>query len=473
MINQRFSHRHIYSFTFWIRQKTLLRLALWTILFTPFSTSWASEKPNIVFILVDDLGYADLSSFGATDIATPAIDSLGEDGIRFTDYYAASPVCSPSRAAFLTGRYPVRMGINGVFFPESFDGIDPQETTIAEVLSDEGYQTGIVGKWHLGHHYPHLPLQNGFHSYFGIPYSNDMEMVVYMRDNEVESYEVDQRFTTRRYTEEAIDFIEANKNRPFFLYLAHSMPHVPLYASDPFIGSSQRGIYGDVVQELDWSVAQILDTLETNHLTDNTLVVFTSDNGPWLVMKQLGGSAVPLREGKQFTFDGGMRVPCLAKWPAKIPPGTVSHEMANMMDWFPTICSILDVDTPAGKSIDGQDILPVLTASGKSEGEEFFFFHTSGELRAFRDGNWKLKLPYPGNETRRWIQGVPAHPLLLTNLAEDPGETVNLAETYPERVLAMQNRMNDFLRSLGPLPPSKVIRMPADESHYDILNEEE
>lgn len=457
--------------TFWIQTKILLRSVTFLLVFLPCTAINAFEKPNIVFILADDLGYADLSSYGATDIATPAIDSLGEDGIRFTDYYAASPVCSPSRAALLTGRYPVRMGINGVFFPESLDGIDPEETTIAEILQEAGYRTGIVGKWHLGHHYSHLPLQNGFHSYFGIPYSNDMEMVVYMRGNDVESYSVDQRFTTRRYTEEAIKFIETNKDQPFFLYLAHSMPHVPIYASDPFIGSSQRGLFGDVVQELDWSVSQILDTLETYGLTENTLVVFTSDNGPWLAMKHLGGSADPLREGKQFTFDGGMRVPCLAKWPAAIHRGTVSRKMANMMDWLPTICSILDIDTPKKKSIDGQDILPVLTGSGERMNQEFFFFHSSGELRAYRDGDWKLKIPYPGNVPQPWTQGVPAHPLLLTNLANDPGETQNLVDRYPERVRTMQIRMTSFLQSLSPLPPDKVMRMPADNSHFKILKE--
>ncbi|EDY82983.1 sulfatase, putative [Verrucomicrobiia bacterium DG1235] len=443
-----------------------------TLLTPPSAASSAEKPPNIVFIFADDLGYNDLSSYGATDIATPAIDSLGEQGIRFTDFYSASPVCSPSRAALLTGRYPIRQGITGVFWPQSFDGIDPAETTIAELLQENGYRTGLVGKWHLGHHQKHLPLQNGFHSYFGIPYSNDMDMVVYMRGNDVESYEVDQHYTTRRYTEEAVQFIEQNKDQPFFLYLAHSMPHVPIYASENFVGTSKRGLYGDVIQELDWSVAQILDTLDKHQLSENTLVVFTSDNGPWTALKHLGGSAAPLREGKMFTFDGGMRVPCLVRWPAQIPAGQTSHAMANMMDWFPTFSRIANLDTPKSRSIDGLDITDVLTGSGPRADNEFFFFHGDGDLRAYRDGDWKLKLPYEGNQAARWRQAVAAHPILLFNLAEDPGETTDLAAQHPERLAAMQARMTDFLASLGELPPEKITRKPGDESHYKIIDAE-
>lgn len=437
--------------------------------FAQLSSQSNASPPNIVFIFADDLGYGDIGSYGASDIDTPAIDSLGTDGIRFTDFYAASPICSPSRAALLTGRYPIRQGIKGVFFPQSFDGISPEETTIAELLKTKGYRTGIVGKWHLGHHYKHLPLQNGFDSYFGIPYSNDMEMAVYLRGNDVENYDVDQTYTTRTYTEEAIKFIEANKERPFYLYLAHSMPHVPIYASEPFRGSSNRGIYGDVIQELDWSVQKILDTLEKHDLDDNTLVVFTSDNGPWTVMEHLGGSSGGLRESKMFTFDGGQRVPCLARWPASIPSGQESRAMANMMDWFPTIARIANIDTPTDKPIDGRDILPVLTGTGKRDGQEFFFFHGNLDLEAYRDGDWKLKLPAKEYKGSRGKQASPAHPLSLFNIANDPGETINLAKHYPERTQTMQTRMAEFLKSLGPLPAPKVNRRKVDESHFEIL----
>ena len=288
-----------------------------------------TDLPNIVYIFTDDLGYGDLSTFGAQDISTPNIDRLADEGIKFTDFYSASSVCSPSRAGLLTGRIPQRMGINSVFFPESFTGMPSQEITIAEMLKERHYKTGIVGKWHLGHRVEFLPLQQGFDTYFGIPYSNDMESVVYMRDNEVETFEVDQRYTTKTYTEESMKFIEENKDTPFFLYLSHNMPHVPIYASDDFIGTSKRGLYGDVIQEIDWSVGQILKKLEELDLLEDTLVIFSSDNGPWLVMQDHGGSAGILREGKQFTFDGGMRVPTLAMWKGKIPAGIIDSELAT------------------------------------------------------------------------------------------------------------------------------------------------
>ena len=319
------------------------------------------QKPNIVYIFADDLGYGDLSCYGAKDINTPNIDQIAKQGIKFTEFYSASSVCSPSRAALLTGRYPQRMGINTVFFPESFTGIPDTEITIPEILKEKGYATGIVGKWHLGHHYQYLPLQQGFDEYFGIPYSNDMESVVYMRGNEVESYKVKQQYITKTYTKEAQKFITKNKDNSFFLYIAHSMPHVPLYASEEFIGTSKRGLYGDVVQELDWSVGQILKSLREHGILENTLIVFSSDNGPWLAMKEDGGSAGDLREGKTFTFDGGMKVPTVAMWKNRIPQGIINTEVASQMDWFPTIANITGSSIPKGLVIDGLDISKVLT----------------------------------------------------------------------------------------------------------------
>jgi len=257
-----------------------------------------SSTPNIVFIFTDDLGYGDIGCFGATDIKTPHIDRIANEGIKFTSFLSASPVCSPSRAGLLTGRMPQRMGINAVFFPESFTGMDPGEITFAEILKEKGYRTAAVGKWHLGHMERFLPLNQGFDQYFGIPYSNDMESVVYLRDNEVESFEVDQTYTTQKYTEEALTFIDKASASPFLLYLAHNQPHVPIYASPDFRGKSERGLYGDVIQEIDWSVGQVLAKLEEKGILENTMIVFSSDNGPWLVMEDHGGSAGPLREGK-------------------------------------------------------------------------------------------------------------------------------------------------------------------------------
>ena len=426
------------------------------------------DKPNFVIIYADDMGYGDASCFGATDIKTPNIDRMAGEGIKFTDFYSASPVCSPSRYALMTGRYPVRDGINGVFFPESYDGISTDEITIAEALQEVGYSTGIVGKWHLGHHYKHRPLQNGFDEYFGIPYSNDMEMVVYMKDNEVVEYNPDQHYTIQTYTTKALDFIERHQDKPFFLYVPHNMPHVPIYASPEFEGTSERGLYGDVIQEIDWSVGQILDKLEALHLAEETLVIFSSDNGPWLVMEDHGGSAGILREGKQYTFEGGMREPTVACWKGKIKPGTVYNGLAGMIDWFPTIVNLAGGSIPSDREIDGVDISGVLFGKGERPDDEFFYFN-GDQLRCYRKGEWKIKLPFAGTEPARWRKAVDPHPLLLVNLREDPGETTNLAEKYPEKVKEMKARMNEFHESMGQLPPSKVLKLGADNSHYEYL----
>ena len=292
--------------------KKLPLLSILCCLIVSVTAIAADDRPNVIIIYADDLGYGDLGCYGANDIATPNIDRVARDGIKFTDFYSASSVCTPSRAALLTGRIPQRMGIVNVFFPESFMGMPTEELTMGQLLQQEGYATAAVGKWHLGHHYQFLPLQRGFDEYFGIPYSNDMESVVYLEGNDVVNFEVDQRYTTRTYTEKATDFIARHEDDPFFLYLAHSMPHVPIYASPEFEGTSNRGLYGDVIQEIDWSVGQIIEALEKRNLLENTLIVFSSDNGPWHVMRDHGGSAGGLREGKMFTFDGGMRVPTVA-----------------------------------------------------------------------------------------------------------------------------------------------------------------
>ena len=423
------------------------------------------QKPNIVYIFADDLGYGDLSCYGAKDINTPNIDQIAKQGIKFTEFYSASSVCSPSRAALLTGRYPQRMGINTVFFPESFTGIPDTEITIPEILKEKGYATGIVGKWHLGHHSKYLPLQHGFDEYFGIPYSNDMESVVYMRGNEVESYKVKQQYITKTYTKEAQKFITKNKDNSFFLYIAHSMPHVPLYASEEFIGTSKRGLYGDVVQELDWSVGQILKSLREHGILENTLIVFSSDNGPWLAMKEDGGSAGDLREGKTFTFDGGMKVPTVAMWKNRIPQGIINTEVASQMDWFPTIANITGSSIPKGLVIDGLDISKVLTDKGNRKNSDLLFLDGK-QLQGYRSGQWKVKLPYKGFRGNKWKQFVKAHDTLLFNLNTDPGEKNNLFEKYPEKAKEILKEMIEKYQDMGKLPPSLITKTQADQSHF-------
>ena len=423
------------------------------------------QKPNIVYIFADDLGYGDLSCYGAKDINTPNIDQIAKEGIKFTEFYSASSVCSPSRAALLTGRYPQRMGINTVFFSESFTGIPDKEITIPEILKEKGYATGIVGKWHLGHHSKYLPLQHGFDEYFGIPYSNDMESVVYMRGNEVESYKVKQQYITKTYTKEAQKFITKNKDNSFFLYIAHSMPHVPLYASEEFIGTSKRGLYGDVVQELDWSVGQILKSLREHGILENTLIVFSSDNGPWLAMKEDGGSAGDLREGKTFTFDGGMKVPTVAMWKNRIPQGIINTEVASQMDWFPTIANITGSSIPKGLVIDGLDISKVLTNKGNRKNSDLLFLDGK-QLQGYRSGQWKVKLPYKGFRGNKWKQFVKAHDTLLFNLNTDPGEKNNLFEKYPEKAKEILKEMIEKYQDMGKLPPSLITKTQADQSHF-------
>ncbi|WP_375583931.1 alpha/beta fold hydrolase [Cyclobacterium xiamenense] len=428
--------------------------------------------PNIVYIFADDLGYGDIGSFGSKDINTPHIDRLAIEGIKFLDFYSASPLCSPSRASLLTGRYPQRMGINDVFFPESFTGMPEEEITIAELLKQKGYKSAVIGKWHLGHRERYLPLQQGFDYFFGMPYSNDLASAVYMQGNDVKSHEVDQRLITKTYTDEAIRFIEQNKNQPFFLYLSHNMPHVPIYASDEFIGSSKRGLYGDAVQELDWSVGQVLNKLESENLLENTLIIFSSDNGPWLAMKELGGSAGPLREGKNYTFEGGMRVPTVAMWKGHIPEGSVHDGLATQMDWFPTIAKLTGATLPNNLTLDGKDLSRVLSGRGKRDGDSFLFFNRD-VLEGYRKGDWKIKKPYGGNEASTWRQAVAPHDTLLFNIRQDPEERNNLFEGNKEVARALFKDMENECKALGDLPPSLVVRTMADNSHFEILAKSE
>src|SRR5207253_295899 len=312
----------------------------------------APPKPNIVIIYVDDMGYGDLGCYGSTVNRTPNVDRMAQEGVRFTDFYVAQAVCSASRTALLTGCYPNRLGILGALNPASKNGISDKETTIAQMLKPRGYATAIFGKWHLGHHPEFLPTRHGFDEYFGLPYSNDMwprhpeakpgtypDLPLIEGDKVVQT-NPDQSKLTSWYTERAVQFIARNKDRPFFLYVAHNMPHVPLFVSDRFKGKSERGLYGDAIMEIDWSVGQILEALNRHGLDEKTLVVFTSDNGPWLLYGNHAGSALPLREGKTTTFDGGVREPCIMRWPGKSPAGTVCRELAATMDVLPTFAKL-------------------------------------------------------------------------------------------------------------------------------------
>ena len=425
--------------------------------------------PNIVFIFADDLGYGDLSSYGASDINTPNIDFIGKNGIKFTDFYSVSSVCTPSRAGMLTGRYPQRFGLNGVLFPDSHTGLPSSEYTIAELLRDSGYKTGMVGKWHLGHKYEFLPLQQGFDFFYGIPYSNDMASTVYFAGNDVVDYYPDQSQMTKKLTEEAVKYIDRNKENNFYLYVAHPMPHVPIYVSEKFRGSSDRGLYGDVIQELDWSVGEIIKRLEELNILDETLVIFSSDNGPWLTMRDMGGSAGELRNGKMYTFEGGMRVPTLAMMKGLIPEGIESNEIISQLDWMPTFASLSRSQIPKEVIIDGDDITEILRGNSFEYERDYLFFDYE-KLEAYRRGDWKVKLPYEGWPGSWYKSPIDSHDTLLFNLRKDPGEKNNIFDSNREMAKSLIDLMNVKYKEMGKLPESIVIRSDADESHLKELN---
>lgn len=440
------------------------------LLVTLPASAFEQARPNIIIILADDMGYGDLGSYGSHTINTPNLDELAAKGARFEHFYSASPVCSPARAALLTGRYPVRMGIHKVFYPESLQGMDPEEITIAELLRDRGYRNALIGKWHLGHHEQFMPWNQGFDEFFGLPYSNDMGGLYFFRNRDILFEEIDQRFLTQAYTQEALRFIDANTEQPFFLFLSHSMPHVPLYASPDFQGKSEAGLYGDVIEELDWSVGQIIARLKQHAIDDNTLVFFTSDNGPWRLFGEAGGSAGPLRGGKRFTFEGGMRVPAIAYWPKRVPAGTTPQSVASLLDLLPTIAAINNIPLPNDRVIDGQDITPLLL--GEEMADRPFFYFMNGEIRAYRFGPWKIKKPFNGElGWLRWLHSgfVAAHGPQLFNLAEDPGESTNLKNDHPQRYLNMLAELEAFETSLGNLPAAKRTGKNTDFSPYISL----
>lgn len=467
----------------------------------------ATDKPNVIVILADDLGYGDLSCYGADDIATPNIDRMAVEGAKFNSFYV-SPVCSPTRAALMTGSHSTRVGIGGVMFPRNNHGLNPDEITLPELLKEQGYSTAIIGKWHLGNQDMFQPLNHGFDYWYGTPSSNSQgyyptlkqyasdcvfrdgysrESIIQLneakcplvRNNVVIEVPADQRLFTQRYTTEAIQFINQNKDKPFFIYLAHNMPHIPLHASEKFIGSSKRGIYGDTIQELDWSTGAILRSLKELGLDQNTLVIFTSDNGP---NTSTGGSAGPLKGGKGTTLEGGVRVPFLARWPGKIPAETESAEAITCMDLLPTLANLAGGEMPSDRVIDGKDIWPLLAGNpdAKSPHEAIYYLRGRG-AQAVRVGDWKYlvvdsldkeetedeveltaeeqKLPRKKRnaivkERRKAASPKQASSAALYNLKDDLGEQNNLISKHPEIVVRLKSQIesfqNEFRRNIRP-----------------------
>lgn len=443
-----------------------------------------TAKPNFVVIFCDDLGYGDLGVFGHPTIKTPNLDKMAFEGQKWTNFYVAAPVCTPSRAGLLTGRLPVRSGMcsdkRRVLFPDSNGGLPQNEITIAEALKDNGYRTAAVGKWHLGHKKQYLPTNNGFESYYGIPYSNDMDKVEktnyftlaeqekfeaynvpLMRDEEIVERPADQRTLTRRYTEETVKKIRTFKNEPFFIYLAHSFPHIPLFRSAKFKDASLAGIYGDVIEEIDWSVGEILTTLKKEGLASKTLVVFTSDNGPWHIFKTHGGSAGLLRGAKGGTFEGGMREPTIFWWPGSLKPGVVM-DMATTMDLLPTFCSLSNTKLPNDRIYDGYDITPLLFVTGTSQ-RDIVFYYRGQKVYAIRKGAYKAhfitqqeyntKTAHPITSPEVEIGKTPTiqDPPLLYNLNTDPSERYNIAGDHPDILADMKNILEEHLNSIEPV----------------------
>lgn len=477
-------------------RRLALRLACFLFLCTltcvpPALAQTQTAPPNVVVIFIDDMGYADIHPFGDTKYPTPNLDRMAAEGRRFTDFVVSSAVCSASRSALMTGCYHRRVGISGALGPKSEIGIHPAETTLAEVCKSKGYATAIFGKWHLGHHPKFLPTAHGFDQYYGIPYSNDMwplhpdfltkreknpaarspwpklPMISATRDK---GYEIvnpdiqpeDQEQMTKQFTERAVDFIKTNANQPFFLYLPHPMVHVPLYASEDFKGKSGQGIFGDVVMEVDWSVGQIMDAVESIDAAENTLVIFTSDNGPWLSYGTHAGSAGPLREGKGTMFEGGYREPTLMWWKGKIPAGTTCDKLCSSIDVLPTVAKLIDAEVPeeASQKIDGKDIRPLMFGdeNASSPHDAFYCYYSGGELHAVRNERFKLTFPHRYRTLAGRDGGDGGTPaayemtkigLSLFDLDNDVSETTDVKDRFPAVVKELQAAAERAREDLG------------------------
>lgn len=441
-------------------------------------------RPDIVLIYMDDMGYGDVEAYGGMGYTTPNIDKLAAHGMRFTNFYAAQPICSASRAAILTGCYPNRIGFHGALGPYSKIGLSKKEETIADMLKKVGYVTACIGKWHLGDKKKFLPLQHGFDYFFGLPYSNDMWPMNYggkpVKPSDpfykrkikkpplplIEGNKVvriiknmdDQNMLTTWYTERAVKFIDEHKDQPFFLYLAHSMVHVPLGVSDKFRGKSKQGLFGDVMMEIDWSVGQVMKTLKKHGLINNTLVIFTSDNGPWLIFGDHAGSAGGLKEGKATTWDGGMKEPAIISWPGVIPAGTVCNKLAANIDILPTLAAITGAPLPVHK-IDGVNILSLLKGEKNADPRDhLYFYYHKNDLEAVRQGPWKLVLPHHYRSVVDETPGKGGWPgkmhedstgLALYDLRRDPGERYDVKKQNPEVVKRMFKLVEQAREDLG------------------------
>lgn len=426
------------------------------------------QKPNFIIIFTDDQGYNDLSCFGSETIKTPNLDLLAKQGRKFNSFYVASPVCTPSRAGLLTGSYPRRIDMaKGVIFPQDNHGLHTDELTIADMLKAAGYATACIGKWHLGHRKPFLPTSQGFDTYFGIPYSNDMNhpdnsgkgailrrddswmdqdtawkkwKTPLIQDEAIIELPVNQRTITRRYIDKAINFITANREKPFFLYLPHSMPHVPLFVPEDVFDSNPANAYANTIEHIDAECGRLIKAVKALGLSKTTYIIFTSDNGPWngtwIPFNNHAGSAAPLRDGKGTTYEGGQRVPTIMWAPGRIPAGTQTSEIAATIDLLPTIATISGAKLNPRGTIDGVDICDLIHGKGKSPRSEFLYYSRDGKIEGLRQGKWKLRMSNNRNKESATAE--------LYNLVADIAERVNLAEQHPTKVVNLAKRMREL-----------------------------
>lgn len=420
-----------------------------------------NRPPNFVILLADDLGYGDLGCYGNRNFTTPRLDRMAAEGVRLSEFYAF-PTCTPARAALLTGRYPIRSGLVRVLIPREHFGIPDSEITLAQALKTKGYRTACIGKWHLGDLPPYRPNRHGFDYFYGLLYSNDMKLghlnfpaLRLYRNNEIVESPVHQPTLTRRYTEQAIQFIGEDPDRPFLLYLPYTMPHLPLSASEAFRGKSHYSLYGDAVQEIDWSVGRLLDFLKEKGLDENTLVAFTSDNGPVLHTREPAGSAGILRGGKSTTWEGGVRVPCVVRWPSRIPAEGVKPGITCLMDLFSTCVDLAGAELPAGRPIDGENLMPML-AEGATAPHSDFFYYFGRDLCAVRSQDWKLHMMKRVDRDAKKPGPLEKCPPELYNLKDDPGERRDLSLQYPSIIETLRGIADEFREAVqaGKLPKS-------------------